>query len=70
MSIKNFRLLALSFASVVVSASAFFGSAPDASAQLATQVICFRGRDVTIPSYLLSRYVAAGATPGPCNPSP
>lgn len=36
----------------------------------ATVVICFRGRTVTVPSYLLTRYVAAGAYAGNCITTP
>ncbi len=36
-----------------------------ASAQVATEQICFRGRTLTVNSYLVPQYVAAGATRGP-----
>lgn len=36
----------------------------------ATVVICYRSRTVTVPSYLLTRYIAAGATAGACVVSP
>lgn len=29
--------------------------------------MCFRGRTIVVPGYLVSRYIAAGATAGPCN---
>ncbi|MEO7677023.1 MAG: immunoglobulin domain-containing protein [Verrucomicrobiota bacterium] len=32
--------------------------------------MCFRGRTIQVPSYLVSRYTANGATIGPCTPPP
>jgi len=34
--------------------------------QSTTTTLCFRGRTITVPSYLASRYEAAGATVGGC----
>ena len=38
----------------------------EASAQSAQIQICWRDRTVMVPTYLVSRYIAAGATVGPC----
>lgn len=31
--------------------------------------LCFRGRTIGVPFYLMNRYIVNGATPGPCSPS-
>lgn len=32
-------------------------------------LICYRGRTIQVPSYLVARYVFKGAASGACNPS-
>lgn len=32
--------------------------------------ICYRGRTIQVPAYLVPRYIAKGADPVPCLPTP
>ena len=70
---KSLRRIANAALAIAFISSCFLGVPQQALAQEpspATVVICFRGRTVTVPSYLLSRYIAAGATAGACVISP
>ena len=71
---KSPRKIANSAVAAIAAAAFCLGVPQQAMAQdgptPATVVICFRGRTVTVPSYLLSRYVAAGAAPAACQTSP
>lgn len=59
------------FLAFVTGATLFIGVPERAVAQTVdTVTICFRGRTVIVPSYLLSRYIAAGATPNACVTTP
>jgi hypothetical protein len=60
------KMLALSVSAAVVCTVLNMAVPQDASGQSSGVAICFRGQTVLVPSYLVSRYVAAGATPGPC----
>lgn len=57
------RLLILALA-VVAGAGAFLPSVLAAGDALVP--VCFRGRNVQVPFYLMIRYTNAGATPGTC----
>lgn len=65
---KYKKHLQLSLA-VVVGAGALALIIPT-QAHAQSSLICFRGNTITVPTYLVSRYIAAGATSGACVISP
>ena len=61
------RIAIMSIAAVV----GLGGAAVTALAQGdALVTLCFRNRTIQVPSYLVGRYVTAGATSGPCVVTP
>jgi len=67
---KFYKMTALSVSAVVACTVLNMALPQDVSAQTSTQVICFRGQTVSVPSYLVTRYVASGARVGPCQVTP
>lgn len=58
-------------AAMVAGSTLFIGAPKEALAQtIETVTICFRGRTIVVPSYLLTRYIAAGATANACSTTP
>ena len=64
---KSKKILILALA-VVAGAGPFLPSVFAAGDTLVT--ICYRGRTIQVPFYLLIRYTSAGAQPNPCPTSP
>jgi len=73
---ESFRKVANSAVAAVVAGALCIGVPQQAMAQDPAPVdttptnICYRGRTVSVPAYLVSRYVAGGATVGACVTSP
>ena len=64
---KSKKILILALA-VVAGAGPFLPSVFAAGDTLVT--ICYRGRTIQVPFYLMTRYTNNGATPGTCPTSP
>ncbi len=57
--------------SILIAVAVTVGAAPFLLANAAgTATICWRGRTLVVPSYLVTTYVNSGAQPGACQPSP
>lgn len=67
---KSYKVLALSFASLVASSAAFLGVSQSAVAGAPNLDICYRGRNLSVPITAVPQYVAAGAIVGRCTISP
>lgn len=68
MSLKNNRSKTI-IAAVIAGAVAFSFVAP-ALAQVSLVPMCFRNRNIQVPSYLVTTYQLQGAQPGTCQVSP